>query len=179
MTQPATKPALPALNLDYSTGMFTNTLTGETGPDVTGVVLAYRTDRILWPSPQNPDPRPECENGTVYGPCHECQFAAFGRNGEPPVCSEELTLLLWQDDGAQVVTVTGRRSYLKPLEQFLDMKALVTGTLHDQRVTIRMTPGPDLHRLTLLPGDMLDPDSVGRMAGVAERVQRSGAWGGL
>lgn len=170
---------LPALALDYHAGTFTNTLTGETATEVTGVPLAYREGRTLWPSPQNPDPRPECEDGNVYGPCRECGLKEFGRNGEPPPCSEELTLLLWQDEGGQVVTLTGRRTMVKPLEQYLGMKAFLGGLLHDQRVTLRMTPADGMHRLTLLPGELLDPPMQARMGAVAERVRESGLWEGL
>lgn len=179
MTDTTNRPNLPTLALDYGAGTFTNTLTGEQTSEVIGVPLAYREGRTLWPSPQNPDPRPECVDGDTYGPCRDCGLKEFGPHGEAPPCSEELTLLLWQDDGAQVVTLTARRTQLKVLEQYLGMKAMLVGLLHDQRITLGMKAGDGLHRLTLLPGDMLDLKAQERMAALAERVRASGAWEGL
>lgn len=179
MTDTTIRPTLPTLALDYAAGTFTNTLTGEQHQEVVGVPLAYREGRTLWPSPQNPDPRPECVDGSVYGPCVECGLKEFGPDREAPPCSEELTLLLWQDEGGQVVTLTARRTQARVLEQYLGMKAFLGGLLHDQRVTLRMTPGDGLHRLTLLPGEMLDTKALAAMGAVAERVRASGGWEGL
>ena len=173
-----TRPVLPSLSLDYATGAFTNTLTGETTPAIDAVVLAYRDDRVLYPTIGEAPNLPLCVNGSTYGPC-PCAFAEFGPKGEAPDCAEELTLLLWQDDGAQVVTLTARRSQVKTITRFLEMKSLLTGVLHDQRVSIRMTPEGGLHRLTLLPGDRLDEGTVSRLGAVAQRVQATGAFGGL
>lgn len=171
----ALKPALPAYTLNYEDGVLTNTLTGEYGPNISGVVLAYRNDRALYPTIGELPRLPLCVNGSVYGPCL-CAFADFGPRGEAPDCSEELTLLLWMDEGAQVVTLTARRTMVRTVEQYLNMKALLGGILHNQRVEIRMTPDSGLHRLTLLPGELLDRETTERMAEVAGRVQASGAW---
>lgn len=176
MTNLINKPALPAYALDYEAGLLTNTLTGEFGPNISGVVLAYREDRALYPTLGELPRLPLCVNGSEYGPCL-CPFADFGPRGEAPDCSEELTLLLWMDDGAQVVTVTARRTMVKTIDQYLNMKALLGGILHDQRVEIRMTPDTGgLHRLTLLPGEWLDKATTERLAQVAQRIQASGAW---
>lgn len=178
-----TRPTLPAFSLDYAAGTFTNTLTGEQTTEITAVVLAQREGRVLWPSSLNPDPRPECVDGSKYGPCHECRFTEWGENGEPPVCSEELTLLLWLPADFQLVELTARRSQVKTIEQWLGMKALVSGTLHDQEVTIRMKPetnllGLTLHRLVLLLGRGLEGAELARMDELAGRVQQFG-FGGL
>ncbi|MGM9319810.1 hypothetical protein [Deinococcus aquaticus] len=171
---------LPALQLDYDAGTFTNTLTGEFGPEITAVVLAYREGRILWPSAGELPRLPLCVDGSTYGPC-PCAFADWGKDGAAPDCAEDITLLLWQDDNAQVVTLAARRSMTRVLEQYLNMKALLGGVLHDQVVTLRMTPGDGLHRLTLLPGASLASDVQDRLATVAQRVigDERGAWGGL
>ena len=182
MTDPQ-RPTLPTFSLDYAAGTFTNTLTGEQTTEITAVVLAQREGRVLWPSSLNPDPRPECVDGSKYGPCHECRFTEWGENGEPPVCSEELTLLLWLPADFQLVELTARRSQVKTIEQWLGMKALVSGTLHDQEVTIRMKPetnllGLTLHRLVLLLGRGLEGAELARMDELAGRVQQFG-FGGL
>lgn len=176
-TQP-TRPTLPTFSLDYNTGTFTNTLTGEQLQEITAVVLAQREGRVLWPSLSNPDPRPECVDGSTYGPCFDCRFADWGKNGEPPVCTEELTLLLWLPADFQVVELTARRSQVRTIEQWLGMKAVVSGTLHDQEVTISMKPGDGLHRLVLLPGRVLEQAELTRMDELAGRVQQFG-FGGL
>lgn len=172
------RPTLPAFSLDYAAGTFTNTLTGEQFTEITGTVLAQREGRVLWPISHNPDPRPECVDGSRYGPCQECFSAEWGPNGEPPACSEELTLLLWLPADFQVVELTGRRTQVKVIEQWLGMKALLTGSLHDQEITIGMKPGDGLHRLVLLPGDEHDEATLARMTALAERVQAAG-FGGL
>ncbi|BDP42900.1 hypothetical protein DAETH_28690 [Deinococcus aetherius] len=181
MTHTEPRPTLPTLALNYETGTFVNTLTGEQHSRIEAVVLGYREDRTLYPSLQNPDPRPECVNGSVYGPCVDCGLKEFGPQGEVPPCSEELTLLLWQDEHAEVVMLTARRSQVRVLERFLRMKAFLGGELHDQRVTIAMTPHLEggLNRLVLLPGAPLDGNAQGRMAALVERVRASGAFGGL
>lgn len=166
---------LPALSLDYQAGRFANTLTGEAAQEVVGIPLAYRNDRVLYPTAGEAYPLPLCVNGSEYGPCL-CQWAQWGPQGEPPECTEELTMLLWMDEGAQVVTLTARRSQVKTLEQYLGMKAALSGVLHDQRITIRMTPEGGLHRLTLLPGETLPEKQVADMAARVERVSRLGAW---
>lgn len=178
MTDTQTRPTLPTFSLDYAAGTFTNTLTGEQTTEITAVVLAQREGRVLWPSSLNPDPRPECVDGSKYGPCQECRFADWGENGEPPVCSEELTLLLWLPADFQLVELTARRSQVKTIEQWLGMKALVSGTLHDQEVTIRMKSGGGLHRLVLLLGRGLEGAELARMDELAGRVQQFG-FGGL
>lgn len=177
MTQ-TEKPTLPSLALDYKQGTMTNTMTGESAQSISGVVLAYRTDRVLWPTLGELPRLPLCVNGSEFGPC-PCAFADWGSDGTPPDCSEELNLLLWDDAGAQVMVLPARRSHAKTIDKYLDMKALLGGILHDQQVTIRMTAGGDLHRLTLLPGELLDADATKRMGDVAARVQASGAWEGL
>lgn len=185
MTDPTptpTRPVLPSLSLDYATGAFTNTLTGETSQAIDAVVLAYRDDRVLYPTIGEDWKNPLCVNGSTYGSAPSgcpCGFAEFGPKGEAPECATELTLLLWQDEGAQVVTLTARRSQVKTIERFLEMKSLLTGVLHDQRVSIRMTPERGLHRLTLQPGEHLDEDTSRRLGETAQRVQHTGAFGGL
>lgn len=179
MTNLTDKPTLPALSLDYSTGTFTNTLTGETAHEVTGVVLASREDRVLWPGAVNPDPRPECVNGSKFGPCTECQFAHWSPSGQPPVCTQELSFLLWQDEGGQLVTLTGRRTQLKVLDSFLGTKALTSGVLHDQRVTVGMKPDGGLHRLIVLPGAFLEQGESDRLGAVAQRAVATGAFEAL
>lgn len=176
MTNPSNaRPTLPALSLDYQAGRFTNTLTGESDHEVIGVPLAYRTDRVLYPTSGEAYPLPICVNGSEYGPCL-CKWAEWGANGEPPECTDELTLLLWMDEGAQVVTLTARRSQVKTLEQYLGMKAALSGLLHDQRITIRMTPEGELHRLTILPRELLDEKQIADMGARVERVSKLGAW---
>ncbi|GBF05865.1 hypothetical protein DAERI_060125 [Deinococcus aerius] len=179
MTDATTRPTLPTLALDYEAGLFTNTLTGEFAPEISGIVLAYREGRTLWPSEGEQPRLPLCVDGNTFGPPCPCPFADWGRDGTPPECAEELTLLLWQDEPAQVVTMTARRSMLKVIDQYLNMKALLGGTLHDQRITLRMTRGDGLHRLTLLPGPVLEQVEQARLGGVAERVTASGLWEGL
>ncbi|AAF12342.1 hypothetical protein [Deinococcus radiodurans] len=169
-----TRPTLPAFSLDYSAGTFTNTLTGEQFTEITAVVLAQREGRVLWPSSLNPDPRPECVDGSKYGPCQECRFADWGENGEPPVCSEELTLLLWLPADFQLVELTARRSQVRVIEQWLGMKAMLSGILHDQEVTVSMKPGDGLHHLVLLPGRGLEEKEVGRMNELVVRAERFG-----
>lgn len=169
MTNPTAPMNLPSLNLNYTNGTFTNTLTGEFSSEVQGVLLAYRESRTLWPSPGELPRLPLCVNGSVYGPCL-CAFAVWGADGRAPECSEELTVLLWQERGEQVVTLTARRSMMRVLDQFLNMKALLGGVLHDQRVTLRILPGDGMHRLSLLPGDILDQAAQTRMAQLADRM---------
>lgn len=173
-----TRPLLPSFSLDYTSGLFTNTLTGEQVTSVEAVVLAYREDRVLYPTLDENWKQALCVNGSAYGPC-TCLFAAFGPKGEAPECATELTLLLWQDDGAQVVTLTARRSQVKTVERFLEMKSMLSGVLHDQRVSIRMTPESGLHRLTVQPGELLDQATADRLGKTAQRVQATGAFGGL
>ena len=182
-TESTKRPALPALSLDYAAGLLTNTLTGESASHISGVVLAWRSDRVLYPTISEQHKLPICVNGSTYGPCL-CGFADWGKDGSPPDCAEELTLLLWQDDGAQVVTLTARRSQVRTISQYLDMKAVIDGVLHDQRVTVRMTPdntvdGPAWYRLTLMPGEKLESQQTEQMAAVAGRVTATGAFGGL
>ncbi|GGO24869.1 hypothetical protein [Deinococcus humi] len=177
MTKPI-RPTLPTLALDYDAGILTNTMTGEYGEAVYGVVLAFREDRALWPTIGELPRLPICVNGSEFGPCL-CAFADWGKDGTPPDCTEELTLLLWMDDGAQVMTLTARRSQVKTLTRYLDTKAMLGGILHDQYVTIRMTPEGAGHRLTLLPGELVDREAQARLAGVAERAVASGAFGAL
>lgn len=179
MTDTTNRPTLPTFALDYGAGTFTNTLTGEQTLQITGVLLGHRQDRVLWPTIGELPRLPLCVNGSEFGPCL-CAWADWGKDGSPPECSEELSVLLWQDDGAQVVTLTARRSQVRVLDQYLGMKATLGGLLHDQRITLGMKPGGEgLHRLTLLPGEGLEQVAQGRMAGVAERVQASGLWEGL
>lgn len=177
MTLPI-RPTLPSLALDYDAGLLTNTLTGENGEAVYGVLLAYREDRALWPTIGELPRLPICVNGSEFGPCL-CAFADWGKDGTPPDCTEELTVLLWMDDGAQVMTLTARRSQVKTLTRYLDMKAMLGGILHDQYVTIQMTPEGAGHRLTLLPGLLVDGETRERLGAVSERIVASGAFGGL
>jgi hypothetical protein len=169
MTQ-TERPALPAYHLDYTAGRFVNTLTGETSTTAKGVILGYREGRVLWPSPGELPVLPLCVDGSTYGPCR-CAFADWGPQGQAPDCSEELSVLLWQT--TQVVVLTARRSQLRVLTQFIEMKALLGQPLHDQHVTISMVPAVtgDLHRLTLTPGAILPESESIQLAAVAERVR--------
>ena len=175
-TEQTTRPTLPTMSLNYQDGCFVNSMTGEKLEEIQGVILAKRRGRVLWPSSLNPDPRPECVDGSKYGPCSECRYAQWGRNGEPPECSEELTLLMWQGDEHQVVEVTARRSQVRIIEQWLGMKAMLDGRLHDQAVTVRMKPEDGLHRLILLPGAFLQGAEKTRLEELAGRMASLGGF---
>lgn len=173
-TKPA-RLALPTLRLDYTAGTFLNTLTGEQSESIDGVVLAYREDRVLWPTIGENYGLPLCVNGSEFGPCR-CAFADWGKDGTPPDCAEELSFLLWQE--TQLVVLTARRSQIKPLVQYVEMQNLLREPLHAQRITVDMRPGDggDLHRLRLRPQDFLDTADRDRLGRVAERVGQ--AFGG-
>lgn len=171
MNNPAA--TLPTLQLDYSTGQFVNTMTGETSAEIRGVILGSRTDRVLWPALSAADRRPECVNGSVHGPCDQCQFSAWLEN-LPPLCSEELSVLIYDETGGQAVVLTGRRTQAQVLDRYLGMKAQTTGQLHDQRVTVTMKPGTELHRLIVLPGEFLPAADAARMEAMAQRMAAHG-----
>lgn len=169
---------LPTLQLDYAAGQFVNTMTGETSAEIRGVILGSRNDRVLWPALSATDRRPECVNGSVHGPCERCQFSSWLEN-LPPLCSEELSVLIYDETGGQAVVLTGRRTQAQVLDRYLGMKAQTTGLLHDQRVTVAMKPGDQLHRLIVLPGEILPAADAARMEAMAQRMTAQGLFEGL
>lgn len=164
-TEP-TRLNLPVYKIDYAEGTFTHTMTGENVVEIEGVVLDYSEDRVLW-SDEDAAPLPVCVNGSNFGPCETCEYKDFV-GGEPPLCSEEISLLVAQ--GPLLTVVTARRSMVRPVEQFINMLAMSATPLFAQKVTLSLRPQPPrpgeksgLHRLAVLPGDLLSVDEQGRM----------------
>ena len=170
---------LPAYRIDYLAGHFASTQSGEITTHLTGVILAYREDRILWPSSNDANPTPLCANGSQFGPCYACEYARWGRDSTPPPCGEELTVLLREMTGT-VSTVTARRSMMRAIEQYIGMQELLDQPIFAQTVQLALTPGqqraenePALHALRLLPGSYLESGELDRMGELAGRVDRA------
>ena len=160
--------ALPTIRMDYAEGTFINMLTGERAAEVSGIVLAYREDRVLWPTLSEKDRRPLCVNGSEFGPCL-CGFADWGPSGEAPDCAEEVSVLLWLN--TQLATLTARRSHIKVLTQYIEMQNVLGQPLHAQRVTLGMCPGENgLHRLVLMPENYLNRAEQEKMLALAVKV---------
>ncbi len=169
---------LPAYRIDYQAGRFTNTQSGEIEDTLTGVVLAYREDRVLWPRLSDPNPLPNCVNGSKYGPCVTCRYAQFGRDNTPPECSAELTVLLRTTING-VATVTARRSMVRPLDEYIAMQELLGQELYSQKVTLKLTSGAarqegeaPFHVLRVVPGEYLDSAQLAREGAVSVQVAK-------
>ena len=167
---------LPAFRIDYAAGQFANSQSGEIEQSLTGVILAYREDRALWPNLNDPNPTPVCVNGSKFGPCYTCPHLTWGRDGSPPTCTPELTILLQLTEGS-VATLTARRSMMRPIDQYLNMCSLLGTELHAQRVTLSLTPNvseiqgqPPFHSLRLMPGEYVERAELERLAVIAGKV---------
>lgn len=177
MTQTTPTPSsvkLPVYRPDYTLGQFANTMTGEIVSSIEAVVLDYREDRVLWDTWSGRVQPPLCVNGSELGPCDTCSFAQW-ENGQPPACSEKLSLLL--SENGMLSVLTARRSMLRPVEQWIGMMAASGTPLFAQSVRIGMRHAPpvpgtgDLFRLALVPADVLATGTQTEMRALRDKAR--------
>ena len=89
------------------------------------------------------------------------------------------TVQVLSDVSLSVADLTSaRRTQARVLNRWLTNRALVSGVVHDQQITIGMKLDGGLHRLTVQVHHTLDAEAQARMARVAERGAAAG-FGGL
>ncbi len=83
-------------------------------------------------------------------------------------------MLLYLNEGS-VATLTARRSMMRPIDQYLNMCALLGTEPHAQRVTLTLQPSAHdaqilFHHLRLVPGEYVEQSELERLSALARQV---------
>lgn len=169
------EPRIPVIRVDYQSGKFINTMTGEVSDSLQDVLmLEWQKEQVLWPEWAGKASLPMCVNGSdkTRGPCEQCRLRLW--QGEtPPMCTEELSVVL--QVGNSIALLVARRSMMRPIDQWIGMQDMMGNPLFGQELSLNLIKdyrnSGDLHRIAVIPGRFLSQDEQAQKLLIRDRAK--------